>query len=429
MSKSYNAEIVAVGTELLLGDILNTNARFLSKELAQIGIGVYFQTVVGDNRERLINALTLALNRADIVITSGGLGPTYDDITKETVCELLGIPLLTDEETKKHIEEYFIRRGRVMTENNMKQALVPEGGTVLYNENGTAPGLCIKKDNKIVFMLPGPPRELEPLFLKCVKPILCSLHTDRVFVSKTLNIFGMGESAVEARLIELMKASTNPTVAPYAKDGEVLLRITASACSEHEASAMIDAMIDKITSELGEYVYGIDGESLQNVLVSRFAARGLTVSTAESCTGGLVAKRITEIPGSSQVIGCGIVAYSNDMKISLLGVNPETIEKYGAVSEQTAREMAVGVRRVSGSDIAVSVTGIAGPGGGIPEKPVGLVYIAAASEAGVVCEKLTLGRSKNEREYVRYLASSSAIALALRVADEFNAVREKAEQF
>jgi len=417
----HTAEILCVGTELLLGDILNTNAKFLSNELAAIGIDVYNQSVVGDNHDRLKAAIELALSRVDILITSGGLGPTLDDITKETVCEVLGSNLVYDESVKENIISFFKRRGRPMTENNLKQALVPEDGEVLYNENGTAPGLLVRKNGKLVFMLPGPPREIEPLFVKMVLPILKNINPDRVLVSKNINIFGMGESSVEALLKPLMESSDNPTVAPYAKDGEVLLRVTASAATESQASALIDGKIDEIRKFVGEYIYGIDENSLQRAVVERFTKRGLTLSTAESCTGGYVSKRITEIPGASAMFGCGVCSYSNEIKEKVLGVRHETLEKYGAVSPQTADEMASGVMKLSGSDVSVSVTGIAGPDGGTDEKPVGLVYICAKFKDKTMSETLNLGRTKNERQFVQYLAASSAIALALKITGEFNA--------
>ena len=419
MSKKYSAEIICVGTELLLGDILNTNTRFLSKELASIGINVYHQSVVGDNYERLSESLKLALSRADIVITSGGLGPTYDDITKETVCEIMGSELVMDEDVKNTIIGFFQRMGRKMTDNNLKQALVPSDGVALHNENGTAPGIMINKNNKLVFMLPGPPRELEALYKKKVYPILASLDSGSILLSKNINIFGMGESAVEDALKDIMKTSLNPTVAPYAKDGEVLLRVTASAKDKEAAELLVDEAIADVNTIVGDYIYGIDGESLQNVLVKRFSEKGLTISTAESCTGGLVSKRITEIPGSSSVFGCGVCSYSNETKMNVLKVKKETLEKFGAVSAQTAEEMASGVLALSGSDVSVAITGIAGPDGGTEEKPVGLVYISAKYKDKTITERFVFGRSKNEREYIRFLASSWALAMALKITDNF----------
>ncbi|MBE6551050.1 MAG: competence/damage-inducible protein A [Ruminococcaceae bacterium] len=420
MSKKYSAEIICVGTELLLGDILNTNTRFLSKELASIGINVYHQSVVGDNYERLADSVRLALSRADIIITSGGLGPTYDDITKETVCEIMGSELVMDEEVKNTIVGFFQRMGRKMTDNNFKQALVPVDGVALHNENGTAPGIMINKNNKLVFMLPGPPRELEALYKAKVYPVLSSLDSGNILFSKNINIFGMGESAVEDALKNIMKTSLNPTVAPYAKDGEVLLRVTASAPDKASAESLADKAISDIASVVGDCIYGIDGESLQNVLVKRFSEKGLTISTAESCTGGLVSKRITEIPGSSSIFGCGICSYSNETKMNVLGVKKETLESFGAVSAQTAEEMAAGVQSLSGSDVSVAITGIAGPDGGTDEKPVGLVYISARYKDKVLTERFVFGRSKNEREYIRFLASSWALAMALKITDSFS---------
>jgi len=420
MSKKYTAEIICVGSELLLGDILNTNTRFLSRELASIGINIFHQSVIGDNHERLRDAIELALSRSDILITSGGLGPTYDDITKETVCEVMGSQLVYDEEVIEHIRSFFIKRGRPMTDNNLKQALVPKDGEVLHNENGTAPGLMIRKNGKLVFMLPGPPRELEPLYTSKVLPVLMSLNTDTVLVSKTVNVFGMGESSVEDALKELMTGSVNPTVAPYAKEGEVLLRVTASARNEREAAELIDGAIIKIKDKIGEYVYAVDGVSLERVLVERFKRAGITLSTAESCTGGLISKRITDIPGSSAVFECGICSYSNNIKNKLLKVRSETLDAYGAVSAETAREMADGIMALSGSDVSLSVTGIAGPDGGTDEKPVGLVYIGVKFKDKCLTERFVFGRSKSEREYIRHLAASSALSMALKITGLFN---------
>ena len=412
------AEIICVGTELLLGDIVNTNAEYISRALAAIGVDVFYQEVVGDNAERLRGVLSQALSRSDIIITSGGLGPTYDDLTKETVADIMGLSLVRDADTEAAILEFFRKRGIKMTDNNMKQALVPEGCRVLKNSCGTAPGICIENKDKTVVLLPGPPRELTALLDEQVIPLLRAKSPGRVLLSKNINVYGMGESAVEDALRELMLGSTNPTLAPYAKDGEVLLRVTASAQTEQAAENMVDDMIQSVRGIIGDYIYGIDCGSLQNALVTKLRRLGKTVSTAESCTGGLVSKRITEISGASEVFGCGICSYSCETKEKVLGVRRETLEKYTAVSAQTAAEMAEGVRRLSGSDIAVSVTGYAGPTGGTPEDPVGTVYIGVATEYSVHAERHTFGRNAAEREYVRYLAASAAISAAIKALDE-----------
>ncbi|HAN44716.1 MAG TPA: competence/damage-inducible protein A [Ruminococcaceae bacterium] len=409
-----NAEILCVGTELLLGDIVNTNAAFIAKELAQIGVNVYYQSVVGDNSERLKSSQKLALSRSDIVITTGGLGPTYDDLTKEAVAEFFNRKMKMHEPSLNKIKELFNKINREMTPNNEKQALMPEGATVFTNECGTAPGLAVEGDGKIVILLPGPPREVYPMFRNSVLPYLTKL-TDHILVSKTIHIFGMGESKVEALLKDLMVSSTNPTVAPYAKDGEVQLRVTASCKDKNESDKLIDPIIEQIRGVIGDCIYGIDVETLQNAVVLKLKEKKKTLATAESCTGGLISKRITEIPGSSAVFGCGICAYSNEIKKSLLGVKAETLQKFGAVSQQTAIEMAHGVRKLSGADIGLSVTGIAGPTGD-ENKPIGLVYVCAASDTAQKVVELKLARGyENERELIRYLASSNALHLVLKL--------------
>ena len=408
------AEILCVGTELLLGDIVNTNAAFLAKELANLGIFTYYQTVVGDNPERLSKALKEAFSRVDLVIMTGGLGPTYDDLTKETVAAYFGRKMYMHEESLKHLNCIFQKFNRPMTENNIKQALMPEGAIVFYNDQGTAPGLALEGEGKTAIMMPGPPREMRPMFLSKVVPYLSKL-SDVTLVSKNIHFFGIGESALEDQLKTMMTSYTNPTIAPYAKDGEVLLRVTASAKDSETAESMIWPVIDEIRKEAGQYIYGIDVGSLQNALVIALKEQHKTVATAESCTGGYVSKRITEIAGASEVFNCGLCTYSNEMKMKLLSVRKETLEKYGAVSRETAAEMAQGVRRVSGADIGISVTGIAGPDGGTPEKPVGLTYIGVDSDhyKDVLELKLSRGHA-SERELIRYLASSNALNLALK---------------
>ncbi len=417
-SMEMNAEILCVGTELLLGDIVNTNAAYIARELAGAGINVYHQSVVGDNPQRLRESLKLALEQNDCVITTGGLGPTYDDLTKETVADLLGRRMVTHQASLDFIVNFFKKAGRPMTENNKKQAQMPEGAVVFHNENGTAPGLAVEEGGKIVVLLPGPPREMEPMFREQVLPYL-SRFSDHVLASRNIHIFGVGESAVEQELRPLMTSRTNPTVAPYAKDGEVLLRVTASAPTRKEALALADPTVAEIVERYGDFVYGIDIGSLQAAVVKAFLERGLTLATAESCTGGLVSKRITEIPGASQIFFGGLCTYSNEMKERLLGVSPKTLEQYGAVSEQTAREMAKGVREKTGAAVGLSTTGVAGPGGGSAQKPVGLVYIGIDSAAHCDVIRLTLGRGyKEEREYIRYVASSHALYQALKAAQK-----------
>ena len=408
-----NAEILCVGTELLLGDIVNTNAQVIAQGLASIGVNVFHQSVVGDNSSRLKTALQDALEQCDCIITSGGLGPTYDDLTKETAAGLFGRKMVLDEPSLRRIEAFFARIGRPMTDNNRKQAMMPEGAHILPNENGTAPGLILEQDGKRLVLLPGPPREMRPMFERQVLPILAKL-TGKTLLSRSVHIFGVGESAVEDRLRGRMLALQNPTLAPYAKDGEVLLRVTASAENETAAGHLIEPVVREICELFGESVYGVDIGSLQAAVVRALSEKHLTLATAESCTGGLVSKRITEIPGSSAVFHCGVCSYANEIKEKLLGVRHETLEKFGAVSEQTAAEMAAGIRTLSGADVAVSTTGLAGPGGGSPQKPVGLVYVGVSSKNFSTVRRLTLGRGYgDEREYIRTVAASNALFLAL----------------
>ena len=413
-----NAEILCVGTEILLGDIVNTNAAYLSRELAQCGIGCYYQTVVGDNPERLKSALGLALSRADMVITTGGLGPTYDDLTKETVAAHFGRKMELHEASLAHMTEIFRQIGRPMTKNNEKQAMMPEGAHVFFNDRGTAPGLAMEdpEKNKIVIMMPGPPREMTAMFEAQVRPYLLSL-SDTTLVSHSIHLFGIGESSVEDLLREQMESRRNPTIAPYAKEGEVMLRVTASAATREEADAMTRPVIEEIRGLLGEYIYGIDVGTLQNALVLALGEKRLHVATAESCTAGLISKRITEIAGASGVFSCGVCTYSNEMKTTLLGVPEATLAAHGAVSEQTALAMARGVRKLSGAEIGLSVTGIAGPDVGTKEKPVGLVYVGVSCDRLEKVAELRLSRSYGgEREFIRYAASSNALHLALQAA-------------
>ncbi len=414
MKEIRSAEILCVGTELLLGDIVNTNAAYLSRRLAELGISVYHQSVVGDNPERLKKALSDALERADLIITSGGLGPTYDDLTKETIAEFFGRGLIRNEEILATITSYFAEMGRKMTENNKKQADIPEGAIVIKNDYGTAPGVIIEDEDKEVtaIMLPGPPRELEGMFSHEVMPYLME-RSGYVLVSRNINIFGMGESSVENILRSLMESSKNPTVAPYCKEGEVRLRVTAKAENSEKAYKMCSETARRIMeTEVGPAVYGIDTDSIEAELVRRLKESGKTIATAESCTGGLIAKRITDISGSSAVFLGGCVTYANSAKEGLIGVSHESLEEFGAVSEQVALEMAKGVRRAVGADIAISTTGIAGPDGGSAEKPVGTVWVGISSEKGDRAVLLRLS-PRRERSYIRTLAASNALYLAL----------------
>jgi len=398
-------EIIAVGTELLLGNIVNTNAQYLSQKLADLGIDVYYHVVVGDNLKRLTETIKTSLERSDIVITSGGLGPTADDITKEGAAQAMGLKLLPDEESIERIKKMFSSTGRIMTENNIKQGYIPEGAVVLENNNGTAPGVLIEKEGKIVIMLPGPPKELYPMFESKVLPYLKS-KTDSTIRSKVLRVIGVGESAVEHMLKDIFDSQANPTIAPYAKDGEVHLRITAKTGIPEEADSLIAEMEQKVRAILGDNIYGCNEETLEEAVLKLLQKKNLTISLAESCTGGLVASRLTDIPGASASLISGVVSYSNESKINILKVKEDTIRKYGAVSPQTAEEMAVGAKRLSNTDIGLSITGIAGPEGGSAEKPVGLCYIGIAAADSVNVQKIMLTGNRNR---IRWSSSSRAL--------------------
>ena len=415
------AEILCVGTELLIGDIVNTNAAFLSRRLAAMGIGVYRQAVVGDNPARLAEDVRAALSRADLVVMSGGLGPTYDDLTKETVAKVFGRSMYCHEPSLARIKSYFSATGRVMTENNKKQAMMPEGAIVFPNDYGTAPALALVDDGgKTVVMLPGPPRELEPLFREQVEPFL-QPRCEAVLASRNLHIIGMGESAVESVLPHALLDSENPTVAPYCAPGEVRLRVTARARDERAALTLCDEMVEKLMkTPVGAFVYGIDVPSPEAALVGELVAQGKTVATAESCTGGLISKRLTDVSGASAAVAGGAVTYQTREKVAVLGISAELIEEHGVVSERVAIEMASAALRLFDTDLAISTTGYAGPGGGTEQEPVGTVYIGVASKAGTVCRRLSLS-SRRDRAYIREVATTNAICDALHVLRKENA--------
>ncbi len=424
MKQNHSAEILCIGTEILMGNIVNTNAAYIAKELAVLGVNLYHQSVVGDNPVRLRKSLELAFSRADIVITTGGLGPTYDDLSKETIAAYFGRKLVLHQPSYNKLCAYFQRTGREMTENNKKQAFMPENCIVFDNPNGTAPGCCIQQDGKMLMMLPGPPREMKPMFDHWVVPILEKETGTRLF-SKNLYFFGIGESSLESRLRELMEQSTNPTIAPYAKTGEVMLRVTANAENKEQAERLMAPVLVEINRQAGEFLYGIDVDDLQTAAVRMLCEKGLHAATAESCTGGLVSKRITDVSGSSEVFECGLCTYSNRMKENLLSVSAQTLEQYGAISAQTAAEMAAGVRRVSGAEIGVSVTGNAGPNAS-EGKEVGLVYVAVDSDWHKEVIELRLRRTDEDaREYIRWVASSNALNLILKTAKKFQKTLDK----
>ncbi len=402
-------EIIAVGTELLLGEIVNTDAPMIAQGLAELGIGVYFQTVCGDNPDRLKSVLEVAKQRADLIITTGGLGPTADDLTKETIAAAFGKGLVRDEESMARLREHF--KGRTMTKNNEKQADVPEGCTVFQNDWGTAPACAFEGEGCLVIMLPGPPRECTPLFREKVMPFL-EKRRGGALCSRYVKVFGMGESEMASRLSRQMDTWENPTAAPYAKEGECLVRITAMGKDKEEAFAMTEPAVREVRQVLGDVVYGVDVDSLEQVVVQEMTARGLTLATAESCTGGLMGKRITDVPGASACYLGGVVSYQNEVKENLLGVRHETLITKGVVSEDTACQMAEGVRKALGADIGISTTGVAGPGGGTPEKPVGLIYVGISTKDKTWAVRIL--RPRQSRESLRRLASSTAFDLVRR---------------
>ena len=371
-------ELISVGTELLLGNIVNTNAAYLAEKCAGLGLSCYYQTVVGDNSGRLAGTIRTALERADLVIMTGGLGPTQDDLTKETAAGVWNRQLAMDPHSLERIETYFRERGLEMTENNKKQALVPEGAIVVDNDNGTAPGIIMEKEGKRMILLPGPPNELKPMFENSIAPFLTGLENPDapgIIFSKTVKICGMGESKVESQITDL-EALANPTVAPYAKTGEVHLRVTARAEDEKEAKKLVKPVVKELKSRFGSAVYTTEEDvTLEKAVVDLLLANELTVSTIESCTGGMLAARLINIPGVSEVFKTGYITYSNKAKRKLAGVKKGTLDKFGAVSPQTAKEMARGTALLTKADVTFSITGIAGPDGGTAEKPVGLIYM------------------------------------------------------
>ncbi len=407
-----NAEIISVGTELLLGQIVDTDAAFLAQMLSRLGINLYFRMTVGDNPERIKEALRLAFSRADLVLTIGGLGPTQDDLTKEMVGEVLEVTFIEDKAHRKWLQERLAGRGGSVPESFWKQALIPAHGRGLPNSVGTALGAVFEKDGKTAICLPGPPNELVHMAENSVEPYLRekTAGTRAIIQSCTLHIVGMGESAVEERIRDLM-TSDNPTVAPYAKTGEVHLRITARAPSAEEAFVLIEPREAAIRERLGDVVYGVDDETLESVVVGMLNVLGRSIALAESCTGGLIAKRLTDVPDASRVFGLGLVTYSNDAKTRFLGVPEELIARVGAVSPETAKAMADGARTAGETDLGVSVTGIAGPGGGSDAKPVGTVHIGLAWEGGVISEHHHLLGSRAD---IAYRASQNALALVRR---------------
>ena len=381
--------IFSVGTEILFGQITNTNTVYLSQKLNQMGIDVLYHETVGDNPGRVKEVLARLLTEVDLVITTGGLGPTQDDLTKEMAAEVMGAELQIDEKSLEKIQSYFAKTGRVMTDNNIKQANLPteKDGFILPNDAGTAPGCVFVKDGKIVVCLPGPPREMTKMFEDSVVPYLHTL-TNEVIYSDMVRVFGPGESQLETMLEGLITGQTDPTLATYAKEGECSVRITSKRGTMEEAKAAVEEMAEKVTAILGDTIFSYHDEDLKDVVAKKLIDRGITISCAESCTGGLFAGTLIGVEGISAVFERGLVTYSNRAKVEELGVKEETLERFGAVSEETAREMTAGLKKKTGSRVCISVTGIAGPDGGTPEKPVGLVYICVDFDGKTECREI-----------------------------------------
>ncbi len=394
-------EIMAVGTEVLMGDIVNTNAQYLARMLSMVGLGTYYHSAVGDNAERLKEMFRIGFERADIIITSGGLGPTKDDLTKEVAGEFFKKEMLLDQATLDNIGTYATRLGRALPENNKKQAYFPEGSHIVPNPNGTAPGCIIEEDNKMLIMLPGPPSELKPMFQNYIIPYLAK-YSHGVLESTIIRMFGIGESNMEKIIEDIIQDQTNPTIAPYAQKGGLILRLTAWGETGEEALASMEPVKAQLYERLGEYIYGEGDKGLATLVCETLIQQGLKISVAESCTGGMLASTFLDYPGISAVFNEGHVTYSNEAKTKYLGVKEETLATYGAVSPEVAVEMAVGVRSIAGSDIGISTTGIAGPDGGTEDKPLGLVYIGIAFKGETYSYKLRL---IGDRAKVRHMST------------------------
>lgn len=413
-----NAEIIAVGSELLLGQITNSNARFISSHLAELGINVYYHTVVGDNAGRLEDVIQIAEERADLIIFTGGLGPTKDDLTKETIARHLGTTLEMNEEALTSIVAFFERAGRVMTENNKKQALVLKGSEVLANHHGMAPGMLYKTEERAYILLPGPPKEMEPMFQFEAKPKLARLLNQAdVILSHVLRFYGIGEAELEDRLQDLLDRQTNPTIAPLASDGEVMLRLTAKTNSEEQAWELINEAKTEILDRVGQYLYGYDNDSLASKTIELLKEQSKTISAAESLTAGLFQSELAAVAGASAVLTGGVIAYNEEMKIAQLGIAPELLKESGVVSEETAIAMAEAVRRKFGTDIAVGLTGAAGPDGH-GDQPAGTVWIGIATEDGTTAYRLQLSGMRNTN---RLRAVKLALSYIIRTLTEGNA--------
>lgn len=400
------AEILSVGTELLMGQISNTDAQYITKRLNDVGVNVYYHTVVGDNPQRLKQSVSLALSRSDVLITTGGLGPTKDDLTKETIAQALGLKLVLDECSHDKIRVFFERVGKKMMDNNLKQAYVPEGCTIIPNNNGTAPGCLIEKDGKTVIMLPGPPKEMIPMFEESLLPYFTK-KTGQIIESKMLKVFGIGESEMETKILDIVEAQSNPTIAPYVNQGEIVIRATARCKDRNSANQMINPVIDKIRDRLGIMLYALNGESMEEVVVGRLLADDIDISLAESCTGGMLASKLVNVPGVSKVFEHGFITYSNQAKMDVLGVSKKTLDSFGAVSRETAIEMVKGLLARTKTRAGISITGVAGPD---PDdnRPKGNVFVAVSLDNELECIELKLN---GNRERIRHMACLNALDL------------------
>ena len=413
MARVYNAEILSVGTEILLGHTTNTDARDISLMLSEIGINVKYHTVVGDNPQRLRDCIEIAKGRADIIISTGGLGPTCDDLTKQILAKSFGLELKMNEYEKNCLYDYLTNKGysKEMTLNNLQQAMLPEGCTVFHNDWGTAPGCAFEADGTIVLMLPGPPKECNAMFRTCAMPYLRSLSDEQI-VSHSIRVFGTSESALDQMFRDEMNVMINPTMAPYAKEGDCLLQITAKAKSVEAAEEMMKPVIEHCCEVLGDVVYGIDVECVEESVMKLLRENKMTFSAAESCTGGSLAKRFTDMPGASEFFMGGVTTYTNGAKARILGIDPALIEEKGAVSYEVAKEMAERVRELLGTDMGIGVTGLAGPDGdGVHE--VGTVFISLATKDGTFVRELHAG-SRRTRSYVRRVSGNYAFDMMRR---------------
>jgi len=406
-----DAEIIAVGSELLTPYRLDTNSLYLTEKLNALGIEVRFKTVVGDDRERLARVLRAALDRSNLIILTGGLGPTEDDVNREVVAEALARPLREVAAVRKSLEERFARLGRAMSPNNARQALVPEGAEWLENKKGTAPGLWIEEDGVHILLLPGPPHELEAMFESACLPRLARLSTGERLSSRVYKVVGLPESEVDQRIAPIYKAYVNPTTTILAVAGAIEIHLRARAANEDEAQALLTELGDKIELALGDHVFSTRGESLEQIVAMYLNMKQKSVAVAESCTGGLLSERLTRVPGSSGYFLGGVVCYGNDLKTKLAGVPPALLEAHGAVSKPVAQALAEGIRNRSGANIGIGITGVAGPSGGTPEKPVGLVYISLADERGTQVREF---RFPGDRERIRHWATQAALELIRR---------------